>query len=107
MIELALAIVIVLLLVILVSLLLLNQRMENLARESKQMDSQLSQENRLMESRVAKLEARVDNLPTHRDLTELRSGIGAVVESVATIEGQSETMMKMLQTIQKHLLESE
>ena len=107
MIELALVIVIVLLLVILVSLLLLNQRMENLARESKQMDSQLSHENRLMESRVAKLEARVDNLPTHRDLTELRSGIGAVVESVATIEGQSETMMQMLQTIQKHLLESE
>lgn len=105
--DLALSIVIVLLLIILVALILIFQRVENLARESRQADTQISQENRALESRVVKLEARVDNLPTHRDLTELRSGIGAVVESVATIEGQSETMMKMLQTIQKHLLESD
>lgn len=107
MIVVALTIVIVLLLIILAGLLFLNQRVEGLARETRQMDSQLSHENRSMESRVAVLEARVNNLPTHRDLTELRSGIGEVVESVATIQGQGDTMMQMLQTIQKHLLESE
>ena len=103
----ALTVVIGLLVIVLIGLVFLNQRMGSLTHETRQMDSQLSKENRAMESRIVKLEARVDNLPTHRDLTELRSGIGEVVESVATLQGTSDTMMQMLHTIQKHLLESE
>lgn len=66
-----------------------------------------STENRQMWGRLITVEGRVDNLPTHRDLTELRSDISEVVEAVATLSGQSTAMTQMLRTIQEHLLESD
>ena len=62
---------------------------------------------RQFESRLTKLEARVENLPTHRDLNELRTGISDVQESVAAISGQTQAMTQMLRTIQEHLLEND
>jgi hypothetical protein len=66
-----------------------------------------STDTRQLEGRLTKLEARVDNLPTHRDLLELRTGIGDVQESVAAISGRTEAMTQMLRTIQEHLLEND
>lgn len=64
-----------------------------------------SNENRAHADRLARLETRVDNMPTHRDLTELRGGIGEMAEAIATISGQTQAMTQMLRTIQEHLLE--
>ena len=69
--------------------------------------SGLSGDDRKLDSRLTHLEARVNNLPTHRDLGELRSGISEVVESVAGLRGQTATMTEMLRTIQEHLLETD
>ena len=66
-----------------------------------------SNDARSLETRLTKLEARVDNLPTHRDLLDLRNGMGDVVQSMAEIAGRTEAMTTMLQTIQEHLLEGE
>lgn len=67
----------------------------------------LGGDDRKLDSRLTHLEARVNNLPTHRDLGELRSGISEVVESVAAISGQTQAMTQMLRTIQEHLLEND
>lgn len=64
-------------------------------------------DNRAMDQRLTRLEARVDNLPTHRDLTELGRAITETAETVAAISGQTLTMTQMLRTIQEHLLEKE
>lgn len=66
-----------------------------------------STDTRNHESRITKLEAKVDNLPTHRDLTDLRGAISEVVESVAQINGQTQAMTQMLRSIQEHLLEND
>lgn len=66
-----------------------------------------SQESRGLERRLTMLEAQVQTLPTHRDLMDLRGGMGKVMETVAQISGQTEAMTVMLRTIQEHLLESE
>lgn len=67
----------------------------------------LDSDDRKLDRRLTQLEARVDNLPTHRDLGELRSDIAGVVESVAAIAGQTQTMTQMLRTIQEYLLEND
>lgn len=66
-----------------------------------------SNDARGLENRLTKLEARVDNLPTHRDLTDLRGAITEVVETVAQISGQTQAMTQMLRSIQEHLLEND
>jgi hypothetical protein len=90
------AVIIALLVIILLSLLWLGTRVSGQGTE-----------NRVLADRLTKLEARVENMPTHRDLTDLRTDISEVVESVATIGGQTEAMTQMLRTIQKHLLEND
>lgn len=62
---------------------------------------------RELERRITKLEARVDNLPTHTDLKELGRGITAAAEGLASLTGQTQTMTHMLRTIQEHLLDNE
>lgn len=69
--------------------------------------SLLGSDDRKLDRRLTVLEARVENLPTHRDLGELRSGIVEVMESVAAIGGQTQAMTQMLRTIQEHLLEND
>ncbi|ULU26607.1 DUF2730 family protein [Dyella terrae] len=66
----------------------------------------LTTDNRLLADRLTHLEARVNTMPTHRDLTDLRDDISEVVESVAAISGQTQTMTQMLKSIQDHLLEN-
>lgn len=88
--------IIVLLLVNLAGMLVIGIRVGLLAADDRKQDRRLTQ-----------LETRVENLPTHRDLTELRSGIAEVVESVAAINGQTLAMTQMLRTIQEHLLEND
>lgn len=90
------AVIIALLLINLIGLLMVGARITSQSADSRQ-----------MERRLTVLEARVDNLPTHRDLTELRAGISEVVETVATISGQTAAMTQMLRTIQEHLLEND
>lgn len=66
-----------------------------------------SRENQDLEKRMTRLEARVDNLPTHRDLTVLGRDISEVVTTCAEIDGRTEAMAQTLRTIQDHLLESD
>jgi hypothetical protein len=90
------AVIIALLLINLVGLLMVGGRITSQSADSRQ-----------MERRLTVLEARVDNLPTHRDLTDLRKGISEVVETAAAISGQTIAMTQMLRTIQEHLLEND
>lgn len=90
------AVIIVLLVVNLIGLAIVGLRISSQSAESRQ-----------VERRLTMLEARVDNLPTHRDLTELRGDVSEVVETVAAINGQMTAMTQMLRTIQEHLLENE
>lgn len=62
---------------------------------------------RQLEGRLSKLEGRVDVLPTHRDLADLRGNLTKVAETVASINGQTQAMTQMLRTIQEHLLEND
>ncbi|MEI7036450.1 DUF2730 family protein [Fulvimonas yonginensis] len=66
-----------------------------------------STETRNHEGRITRLEEQVKNLPTHRDLTDLRGAISEVVETVAQISGQTQAMTQMLRSIQEHLLEND
>ncbi|NII74220.1 AAA+ superfamily predicted ATPase [Dyella sp. SG562] len=90
------AIIIVLLLINLVGLLVIGARVGRQANDAHQ-----------LEQRLTKLEARVDNLPTHRDFTELRGDLSEVVETTAGLSGQMTTVAQMLRTIQEHLLEND
>lgn len=90
------AVIIALLVIDLIGLLVVGIRISGQSADSRQ-----------MWARLITLEGRVDNLPTHRDLTELRSGISEVVEAVASISGQTQAMTQMLRTIQEHLLEND
>lgn len=69
--------------------------------------SLLGGDDRKLDRRLTMLEARVENLPTHRDLSALRADIAEVVENTAALGGQTETMTQMLRTIQEHLLEKD
>lgn len=60
-----------------------------------------------LDKRLTRLEARVDNLPTHRDLVDLRAGINEMARTVAGVAGQVQTVTDMLRTIQEHLLEND
>lgn len=90
------SVIIVLLLINLVGLLVIGARVGRQANDSHQ-----------LEQRLTKLEARVDNLPTHRDFTELRGDLSEVVETTAGLSGQMTTVAQMLRTIQEHLLEND
>jgi hypothetical protein len=94
--DLTATIIIALLIVNLLGLLVIGYRVSRQSTDAGDLDR-----------RLTRLEARVDNLPTHRDLTDLRSGISEVVETVATIGGQTNAMTQMLRTIQEHLLEND
>lgn len=88
------AVIIALLLINLVGLLIVGLRVSGQSRDSL-----------VFERRLSKLEAEVKALPTYHDLNELRADIGEVVRSVASIDGQMETVATMLRTVQTHLLE--
>lgn len=90
------AVIIALLVINLIGLLVIGGRVSRQSNDAGDLDK-----------RLTRLEARVDNLPTHRDLADLRSGITEVVESVAAISGQTQSMTQMLRTIQEHLLEND
>lgn len=90
------AVIIALLLINLVGLLAIGLRVNGQSSDSRD-----------LEGRLNRLEARVEVLPTHRDLTDLRSDISDVVETVASINGQAQAMTQMLRTIQEHLLEND
>lgn len=65
----------------------------------------LTADNRTLADRLTHLEARVNTMPTHRDLIELREDLSEVVENVAGIDGKADAMTLMLKSIQDHLLE--
>lgn len=90
------AVIIALLVVNLIGLLVVGARVTGQSSDARQLDS-----------RLTKLEARVDNLPTHRDLSDLRGTIAEVSETVAQISGQAQAMTQMLRSIQEHLLEND
>lgn len=66
----------------------------------------ITNDSRALADRITHLEAQVKTMPTHRDLTDLRDDISGVVENVAAISGQTQTMTQMLKSIQDHLLEN-
>lgn len=66
-----------------------------------------ARDTRRLDTRVTFLEAQVKNMPTHRDLLELRGDTAEMAESVAELNGRAETMTQMLRTIQEHLLEKD
>lgn len=101
------AVIIVLLLINLVGLLVIGARVSGQATDARNLEQRLKDDNRHLEQRLTKLEARVDNLPTHRDFTELRGDLSEVVETTAGLSGQMTTMAQMLRTIQEHLLEND
>lgn len=89
-------VIIALLLINLIGLLVIGNRVSRQSNDAREQDK-----------RLTRLEARVDNLPTHRDLTELARAFNETAETVATISGQTQSMTQMLRTIQEHLLEKE
>lgn len=90
-------VVVILLLVLnLVSVLLIGLRVALLGIDDRRLDR-----------RLTTLETRVENLPTHRDLSALRNDIAEVVGSVEALGGQTATMTQMLRTIQEYLLEKD
>lgn len=97
------AVIIALLLVNLIGLAVLGWRITSQSTDIRMHNT----DNRLLEGRLTKLEARVENLPTHRDLAELRCDLSEVVKTVAAINGQAQAMTQMLRTIQEHLLEND
>lgn len=62
---------------------------------------------RALDTRLTRLEAQVEHLPTHRDLSTLGRAVNETAETVATIKGQTLAMTQMLRTIQEHLLEKD
>lgn len=78
----------------------------SLGRQSAEYSSQ-GTAHRALDGRLTRLEVRVDNLPTHRDLLELRATMGEMSESIAQISGQTAAITQMLRSIQQHLLEAD
>lgn len=101
------AVIIVLLLINLVGLLVIGGRVTGQANDARNLEQRLKDDNRQLEQRLTKLEARVDNLPTHRDFTDLRRELSEVVENTAALSGQMTAMSQVLRTIQEHLLEND
>ncbi|MHB1273630.1 MAG: DUF2730 family protein [Rhodanobacter sp.] len=89
-------VIIALLLINLIGLLMVGVRVSGQDNDARELDQ-----------RLTRLEARVENLPTHRDLTDLGRAIAETAETVASISGQTQAMTQMLRTIQEHLLEND
>lgn len=87
-------IIIVLLVINLIGLLVIGLRVSGQQGDARKLDQ-----------RLTALELRVEHLPKHSDLTALGSAINKMAETVATINGQTQTMTHMLRTVQEHLLE--
>jgi phage shock protein A len=96
-------VVIALLLLVLLGLAIVARHLGRQTAET----SQRSVSHRALDSRLTRLEARVDHLPTHRDLLDLRAAVGEVSESVAQINGQTAAISQMLRSIQEHVLEGD
>lgn len=64
-------------------------------------------ENRTLDRRMSVLETRVQSMPTHHDLLELREDVTHVAESIADLNGKTAAMTQMLRTIQEYLLEKD
>lgn len=64
-------------------------------------------DNRNLDARLIALETRVQTMPTHHDLLELRNDMANVAQSIGELNGQTQTMTQMLRTIQEYLLEKE
>jgi uncharacterized membrane protein YfbV (UPF0208 family) len=94
--DLVITVIIALLLANLIGLLWLGQRA-----------SGQSNENRSLSDRLTHLEAKVNTMPTHRDLAELREDFSEVAETTAALSGQMTTVLQLLRTIQDHLLEND
>ncbi len=90
------AVIIALLLINLIGLLVIGSRVSRQSNDASDLDK-----------RLTRLEARVENLPTHRDLAAMSTGINDTAEAVAALSGQTQAMTQMLRTIQEHLLEND
>lgn len=66
-----------------------------------------SRETQQLKARMTELEAKVRYMPTHQDLTSLRTDMNKMAEATATLAGKTGTMAEMLETIQRHLLEKD
>ena len=60
---------------------------------------------RELANRLTRLEARVESMPTHRDLRDLQESINSIQEDVASLAGKTDTQTQLLRMIQEHLLE--
>ena len=90
------AVIIALLVINLIGLLVIGNRVSRQSSDASDLDK-----------RLTRLEARVENLPTHRDLAAMSNGINETAEAVATLGGQTQAMTQMLRSIQEHLLEND
>jgi hypothetical protein len=103
-----LAIAIIVLLVInLIGLLMVGTRVSNQSADARNLEKRLATDGRDLERRLTTLEARVENLPTHRDLLAMGKDVTEVMETIAGISGQTDAMTQMLRTIQQYLLDRE
>lgn len=94
--DVLIVLVLVLLVINLVGLLVVGMRVGGQSKVTQELNNRLTQ-----------LEAQVRFAPTHADLASLRVDINRMAEATATLAGQTETMARMLQTIQDHLLEKD
>jgi hypothetical protein len=60
-----------------------------------------------LDGRVGRLEERVNYLPTHRELAEIRNALGIVNAELSAIRERSQVTCEMVRTIQEHLLEED
>lgn len=90
------AVIIALLVTNLIGLLVIGNRVSRQSNDASDLDK-----------RLTRLEARVENLPTHRDLAAMNSGINETAEAVAMLNGQMTTVAQMLRSIQDHLIDKE
>jgi uncharacterized coiled-coil protein SlyX len=90
------AVIIALLVINLVGLIVIGIRLNTQTDDTRNLDQ-----------RLTKLEAKVENMPTHRDLMELRGSMAAMAEHTSQMSGQVTTMTQLMKTIQDHLLEND
>ncbi len=60
-----------------------------------------------LDGRMGRLEERVNYLPTHRELAEIRTALGIVSGELSAIRERSQVTCEMVRTIQEHLLEED
>lgn len=60
-----------------------------------------------IDGRVGRLEERINYLPTHRELAEIRTAIGAVCAEMSALRERSQVTCEMVRTIQDHLLQED